>query len=56
MGEVMERGGLAHQSNASLIVAAVWVGERMIRKQRESGGKEGGREGNKGQLFHKGTG
>lgn len=41
MGEVIERGGLAHQSNASLIVAAVWVGERVIRKQRESRGKRG---------------
>ncbi len=46
MGEVIEGGGLAHQSNASLIVAPVWarVGERIIEKRRGGKGKgEGGR-------------
>lgn len=57
MGEVMERGGLAHQSNASLIVAPMWVrvGEGMIGKRRGGRG-EAGAEGHKGQLSHKGTG
>lgn len=42
MGEVTERGGLAHQSNVSLIVAPMWVsvGERMIGKRKVGWGKE----------------
>lgn len=43
MGEVMERGGLAHQSNASLIVAPMWVsvGERMMGSGENEGGDRG---------------